>query len=116
MIPDVRRVVTGPMSRKFTVTHQETNNWSDGGERINRGVIHPADNDALEFLPEGTRIQDAIVIMAARRLTFGDVVPWHGESWRVTHAQDYSDYGYYYAVAVRAGAPASPDSGGFGRF
>ncbi len=116
MRPNVHRVVTGRMSKQFSVTHPATNDWQPAGESKNRGVIYAADNDALEFLPEGTRIQDAIVIMAARRLTFGDVVPWHDENWRVTHAEDYSDYGYYYAVAVRAGAPASPDSGGFGRF
>lgn len=116
MIPNVRRVVTGRMSQKFTVTHPETNDWQEAGVSSNRGVIYPADADALQFLPEGTRLQDAIVALAARRLAYGDVVAWHNESWRFTHIQDYSNYGYYYGVAVRTSDPASPDSGGFGRF
>lgn len=31
MRPDVRRVVTGRMSRKFTVTHPPTNDWQPVG-------------------------------------------------------------------------------------
>lgn len=113
MRPNVRRVVTGRMSQRFTVTHPETNDWQPAGESVNRGVIYPADMDALQFAPEGTRLQDAIVVLAAKRIAFGDVVAWHNESWRVIHLQDFSDNGYYYAVAVRTGAPAGPDSGGF---
>ncbi|WP_208952340.1 hypothetical protein [Rahnella sp. ChDrAdgB13] len=116
MIPNVRRVVKGRMSRKFTVTHPETNNWRPAGESRNQGVIYPADADALEFTPEGTRLQDAIVALAAGRLSFGDVILWHAENWRVVHAQDFSDNGYFYAVAVRADKTASPDGGGFGQF
>ncbi|MBD8145138.1 hypothetical protein [Pantoea agglomerans] len=113
MRPNVRRVVTGRMSRKFTVTHPATNDWQPAGVSNNRGVIYPADMDALQFAPEGTRLHDAIVVLAAQRMAFGDVVAWHGENWRVVHLQDFSDYGYYYAVAVRAAEPAGPDSGGF---
>lgn len=116
MRPNVRRVVTGCMSRKFTVTHPATNDWQPAGVSNNRGVIYPADMDALQFAPEGTRLHDAIVVLAAQRLAFGDVVAWHSESWRVVHLQDFSDYGYFYAIAVRAAEPAGPDSGGFGRF
>lgn len=116
MRPNVRRVVTGRMSQRFTVTHPAANDWQPAGAGQNRGVIYPADMDALQFAPEGTRLHDAIVVLAAKRMAFGDVVAWHGESWRVVHLQDYSDYGYYYALAVRAKGPAGPDSGGFGRF
>ncbi|EQA1622532.1 hypothetical protein V5K00_RS10305 [Enterobacter asburiae] len=116
MIPNVSRVVTGRMSQRFSVTHPTTNDWQSAGESQNRGVIYPADMDALQFAPEGTRLHDAIVVLAAKRMAFGDVVAWHDESWRITHLQDFSDYGYFYAVAVRAGEPAGPDSGGFGRF
>ncbi|KAA6118125.1 hypothetical protein F3I20_23250 [Candidatus Pantoea gossypiicola] len=113
MRPNVRRVVTGRMSRKFTVTHPATSDWQPAGVSNNRGVIYPADTDALQFAPEGTRLHDAIVVLAAKRMAFGDVVAWHDERWRITHLQDFSDYGYYYAVAVRTAEPAGPDSGGF---
>ena len=116
MIPNVRRVVTGRMSQTFTVTHSPDNDWQPAGESQNRGVIYPADMDALQFAPEGTRLHDAIVVLAAKRIAFGDRVDWHSEGWRVVHIQDFSDYGYYYALAVRAAEPAGPDSGGFGRF
>lgn len=79
-------------------------------------MIYPADMNALQFAPEGTRLHDAIVVLAAQRLAFGDVVDWHTERWRVIHLHDFSDYGYFYAVAVCATEPAGPDSGGFGRF
>lgn len=113
MRPNVHRVMTGRMSMRFSVTHPETNDWQPAGEGKNRGVIYPADMDALKFAPEGTRLQDAIVVLAAKRIAFGDMVAWHADSWRVVHLQDFSDYGYYYAVAVRTGAPSGPDSGGF---
>lgn len=116
MRPNVRRVVTGRMSRRFTVSHPDTNDWQPAGESSNRGVIYPADMDALAFAPEGTRLQDAIVVLAAKRIAYGDVVAWQAACWRVVHLQDYSPYGYFYAVAVRTGEPAAPDSGGFGRF
>ncbi|KAA5920555.1 hypothetical protein F3I59_23740 [Pantoea sp. VH_8] len=56
MRPNVRRVVTGRMSRKFTVTHPATSDWQPAGVSNNRGVIYPADTDALQFAPEGTRL------------------------------------------------------------
>lgn len=116
MRPNVRRVMAGRMGKPFTVMHLPDNDWQPAGESRNRGVVYPADMDALQFAPEGTRLYDAIVVLAVNRMSFGDVVTWHSENWRVVHLQDFSDYGYYYAIAVRAGEPAGTDSGGFGRF
>lgn len=113
MILNLTPVVLGPLSQKFTVTHPSTNNWSAGGEANNQGVLAPASKDEAKFLPEGTRLSQAISIYAAKKIGFGDVVTWTGQYYVVTHLQDYSDYGYYYALAVLTNEPANPDQPGF---
>lgn len=114
MIVNLLSVVNGPLSQKFSVTHPTTNDWSDGSSpATNRGVINPADMDAARFLPEGTRLSESVEIYAAKALAFGDVITWHKQFYRVIHFQDYSDYGYYYGVAILTNEPANPDQPGF---
>lgn len=113
MILNLKPVVLGPLSQKFTVTHPETNDWSEGGVSNNQGVIAPASKDEAKFLPEGTRLSQSISVYASERMGFGDVIAWTGQYYVVTHLQDYSDYGYYYALAVLTNEPSNPDRAGF---
>jgi hypothetical protein len=76
-------------------------------------VIQPAGGDAAKFLPEGTRLNESIEIYVANSLAFGDVIAWHEQSFKITHYQDYSDYGYHYGIAVLTNEPSSPDGRGF---
>jgi hypothetical protein len=121
MTVNVSAVVKGPLSKPFMQRRNETPDWQDDGNYAvsygepfrNRGVIYPADDDALKFTPDGTRAHEAIVVMARNDIRFTDYILHHGSTFKVCHAQDYSDYGYYYAVAVLTDEPANPDSAGF---
>lgn len=113
MIFSLASVVTGPASQKFWSFHPETNDWSEAGEPNNQGVIAPAGKDEAKFLPEGTRLSESIMVLASQRIGFGDVIPWHQQYFKIVHFQDFSDYGYYYGVAVLINEPANPDSAGF---
>lgn len=113
MIPNMKPVINGPLGQDFNVTHNPENDWATGGVSPNHGIIAPAGKDAAKFLPEGTRLSQAITIFAGEKIGFGDRVPYLGLTYSVVHLQDYSQYGYYYAVAALPDGPANPDSPGF---
>ncbi|HEY4438714.1 MAG TPA: hypothetical protein VGN40_21390 [Lelliottia sp.] len=110
---NLRAVVTGPLSQKFSVTHPVSNDWSAGTAGDNQGVIAPASKDEAKFLPEGTRLSQSISVYAAKRFGFGDLVSWLNNNYKIVHYQDFSDYGYHYCLAVRTDEPSNPDQSGF---
>jgi len=76
------------------------------GEISIQGVVHPATEEQLQRLPEADRSNETIAVYTATRLTAGDdthapdVVTWKGGTYLVKGVWDYSDYGYFEALAV----------------
>lgn len=77
------------------------------------GVVHPASKAQLESRPEGERHFPTIAVFCDAPLAARDFVHHHGARWRVTADSDWSDYGYYYALATRHDATAKPRAGAF---
>ncbi|ADG20392.1 conserved hypothetical protein [Paraburkholderia atlantica] len=77
------------------------------------GVVHPASKAQLETLPEGERLYPTIAVFCDAPLAVADFVLHQGARWRVTADSDWSDYGYYYALATRHDATSRPRAGAF---
>lgn len=75
------------------------------------GVVTVAREKDLVLVPEGDRVQGAMVFYSTAEIfvthadgtTQGasDVLVWKGHTYRVLSVAEYSDYGYYKAIAVR---------------
>jgi hypothetical protein len=69
------------------------------------GVVAPATDEQLQRLAEGDRSSETIAVYTATRLTDGDdthgpdVVAWKGGTYLVKSVWDWSDYGYFEALA-----------------
>lgn len=76
--------------------------------QVVRGVVQPASGQATKHLTEGERTLPAIKVWAGQALnpTFGDLpqlgdlINWHGRNYRVVEPRDWSQYGYWQALAV----------------
>ena len=102
----------------FTV-YRHPGEWARGAfetkeEKIEAiGVVQPTGKDALEQLPEGDRLQEAIAVFTETELTPGgadqaaDEIEWRGARYRVASVRRWDAFGYCQAVAVRAGAERS---------
>ncbi|KVU85084.1 hypothetical protein WK75_27475 [Burkholderia ubonensis] len=77
------------------------------------GVVHPASKAQLETRPEGERHFPTIAVYSDAPLAACDFVHYRCARWRVTADSDWSDYGYYYALAIRHEATARPRAGAF---
>ncbi len=75
------------------------------------GIIHPGIHpDALEMVPEGVRSLRAISVWVDIPLVNGDgtgatgtesdIILWKNETWKVKFVHDWSDNGYWFAIAV----------------
>lgn len=67
------------------------------------GVIQPArQQDVVQFMPEGERLGNMIVIyckteirVADAKSQESDLVVWHGNRYRVAQARQWLDHGYW---------------------
>lgn len=95
------------VSGTFTVTSTEELNYS--------GVIEPSPNtkDMMQ-VPEADRIQGIIVVWSTSPLntstltnqytdepSITDEITWNGEQWKILQVRNFSDFGYYRAIATR---------------
>lgn len=92
-----------------------------GGERLDsgefvesvtchkkRGVIQPASHKDTEYLVDGDKYRRAIKIWLSEYISaadkrapqLGDIIEWNCSEFRVVSNKDWSQYGYWQAVAV----------------
>jgi hypothetical protein len=73
------------------------------------GVVNPATARQLEMLPEGDRPTEALVFFCTKPLYVtsqdrggtSDVITWRSEQYRILSVMNYSNRGYYMAIAER---------------
>jgi hypothetical protein len=117
---NVSRVINSPQFQQaFTVIRNhgtfDQGRWDSVTEELNfSGIITPLSTKDINQLPEGDAIKGGISVYSTEpiyttRLTstsgsaggVSDEITWQGEQWRVMSVQQFSDYGYYKATAVR---------------
>ena len=73
------------------------------------GVIQPAPSKETQYLTEGDRYRHAIKIWSCEYLSavdsrvpqLGDILGWHCADYRIVSVKDWSEYGYWQAMAVQ---------------
>lgn len=118
---NVSELITDPdFAQSFTVT-RTVGNW-DAGNFVTTsttlkmfGSIQPLNTKEMDQYPEGDRLKGMNKIYTLDQLyttqtgptedgedgQLSDEVTWQGERWKILNSQDFSDFGYYQAVAVR---------------
>lgn len=72
------------------------------------GVAQSAKGKDTQHLQQGDQTKPAITIWCGRVLNptwgdlpqLGDLIEWHGRTYRVAEPMDWSQYGYWKAVAI----------------
>lgn len=113
---NVSELINDPdFAQTFTVT-RTTGAWVEGNftqaipTTLNIiGIIQPMNTNDMVQLPEGDAIKGAINIYSLTPINttsqtpsaVSDQVTWKGEQYKIIQTQNYSDWGYYKASAVR---------------
>lgn len=72
------------------------------------GVIQPASKSDTQYLTEGDKTQTAIKVWSTEYFStsdsrvpkLGDIITWHTSVYRIVNVKDWSQYGYWQALAV----------------
>jgi len=118
---NVSELITDPdFAQSFSVI-RSAGNWADGDfvattETLSMtGSIQPMNSKEMEQWPEGDRLKGLCKVYTLEQLhttsvdstTYGadgmlsDELSWQGQRWKILQSNDYSDFGYYKAIAVR---------------
>ena len=120
---DLSSIVTDPrFAQSFTV-YRKTGDWvgarfkeTEEKEITTIGTISIASAKQIEFIPEGDRVGGEISIHTTVPLycsrnyidsngntihSNADEILWHGERYKIYQVNEYSDYGYYFAIGQR---------------
>lgn len=114
---NISRIVNDPrFSQSFKVL-RKSGEWLKGRFIQNEteinisGVITPAKPKEIEMIPEGDRVGGEISIHTTSKLYVtrsledsegtSDELEWQGERYKLYQVNDYSQYGYYAAIAMR---------------
>ncbi|EKQ56271.1 MULTISPECIES: hypothetical protein [unclassified Clostridium] len=120
---DVSSVILDPSFAQTFTVYRISGDWvgarfvNNEPEVINMvGTISIANAKQIEFIPEGDRIGGEIAIHTTEPLYcsrninddsgdeesyIADELEWHGERYKVYQVNEYSDYGYYFAIGQR---------------
>lgn len=79
------------------------------------GVIQPAPHKDTQYLDEGDKHRHAVKIWSCEYLSAvdkrvpqkGDIIEWHCSTFRITSIRDWSQYGYWQAIAVQVDGDAN---------
>lgn len=78
-----------------------------------QGIISIANAKQIEFIPESDRIGGEIAIHTTQPLYnsrnatdseaagISDEIIWHNDTYKIYQVNEYSDYGYYFAIGQR---------------
>ena len=83
------------------------------------GCIHPGTPEMVQLLPEEERHKEFIAVYTGFPLSMGqnpggvswtaaDRILYAGKSWKLVRLRDWSQFGYYQAMAVCTDEEASP--------
>lgn len=115
---NVSRIVNDSRFSQSFKVFRKSGEWIKGrfvqkenGININ-GVITPAKPKEIEMIPEGDRVGGEISIHTTSKLYAthsleneaegtSDEIEWQGERYKLYQVNDYSQYGYYSAIAMR---------------
>lgn len=117
---DVSSVVLDPrFAQTFTVKRYTDGKW-EAGRWVQTpdvikitGIISIANAKQIEFIPEGDRIGGEIAIHTTvplynsrngtetKKGGTSDIVIWHDDEYKIYQVNEYSDYGYYFAIGQR---------------
>lgn len=72
------------------------------------GVIQPTTDNKTQYLNDGDRFTPSINIYCGQQLNptwgdlpqLGDLVKWHERIYRVVSSKDWSQYGFWQAIAI----------------
>lgn len=112
---DISELLSDPdFVTEFTL--KTTGGYRDeGGEWIEQqvatdssGVVQPAASKDTAFLPDGDKWRQVIKVWSISKITpvnkdtpkLGDKIVWNGKQHRVVNIKDWSQYGYWQAMAV----------------
>lgn len=76
-------------------------------------VIMPASPNDLMILPEGERFLPNVKIYTEHQICIGDFIVYKDDTYRISTNPDWSNYGFYNAIATKHAGTAKPNSGGF---
>lgn len=79
--------------------------WVEGATTVTPDVgmsIRPAGGKDIQYVPEGTRVQDVRAVMTAHALQPDDVVSFDDETWRVFAVRPWNVRGARYVRALMA--------------
>jgi len=76
------------------------------------GILRPANTKDIQMLPVGDVIRGELVVYSLQPIYttradhgngagLSDEVTWQGENYKIIQVQNYSDFGYYKALATR---------------
>ena len=116
-------VIDARFAQTFTVERYTEGKWEAGRwvqtpTKIQiMGTISIANAKQIEFIPEGDRIGGEIAIHTTQILYnsrsadetqtpikeagLSDEIEWHGDRYKIYQVNEYSDYGYYFAIGQR---------------
>jgi hypothetical protein len=121
---DMSSIISDPAFAQSIKVWRKTGDWQPNGEFATRedpitviGVISIANAKQIEFMPEGDRIGGEIAIHTTQILYnsrsadetetpqkeagLSDEIEWHGDRYKIYQVNEYSDYGYYFAIGQR---------------
>jgi hypothetical protein len=116
---DLSSIVTDPRFAQAFIVKRFSGKWQAGRfvetstdiQMI--GTISIANAKQIEFIPEGDRIGGEIAIHTTQPLYnsrngtdvsqggTSDLVIWHNDEYKIYQVNEYSDYGYYFAIGQR---------------
>lgn len=72
------------------------------------GVVQPASRGDTQYLTEGDKSRVAIKVWSTEYFSasdsrvpkLGDIITWHGNTYRIVNVKDWSQYDYWQALAV----------------
>lgn len=121
---DMSSIIYDPAFAQSIKVYRKTGDWAANGEFVTTetlitmiGVISIANAKQIEFVPEGDRIGGEIAIHTTQILYnsrsadetetpikeagLSDEIEWHGDRYKIYQVNEYSDYGYYFAIGQR---------------
>lgn len=113
----VADVVNDPdFAESYTILRSQDGSWQQGKwvdaqvTLAGYGVVQPATNQDLDMVPEGDRVSGAFLFHSSSPLyetqvnpsnAISDILVWQGQQFRILAVQQWQDYGYWQALAVR---------------
>lgn len=118
---NVSRAVLDPRFSQSFKVYRKSGKWVRGRfdekekEITMSGVVTSATPKQIEIIPEGDRVGGELSVYTTSKLYTthalgvdnetdegtSDEILWQGERYKVYSVEDYSQYGYYSAIAMR---------------